>query len=133
MKSALQLLVGLLLDGLRILKLLDKLHLELLHLHDLFFLLLAQVVLVANFILVLLLNLLHASLSFLLDFHRCQALLLIHNLILHAILLLDLEVSELLFLFILVLDYLSLLRLFALRLENGLLNLALLICSLLVN
>ena len=79
------------------------------------------------------LNLMHASLTILLDLHCSHSLLLIHDLILHAVFLLDLEVLELLFLLILLLDYLGLLSLFPLRLEDGLLNFPLFISSLLVD
>ena len=78
------------------------------------------------------LHLLDAPLSVFFDLHGGQALLLIGDLVLHAILLLDLEMLELLFLFILLLDYLGLLGLLPLRLEDSLLNLALLVSSLLV-
>ena len=79
------------------------------------------------------LNLMHASLTIFLDLHCSHSLLLIHDLILHAVFLLDLEVLELLFLLILLLDYLGLLSLFPLRLEDGLLNFPLFISSLLVD
>ena len=55
------------------------------------------------------LDLLHAPLPVLLNLHRRKSLLLVHDLILHAILLLDLEALELLFLFVLLLDDLRLL------------------------
>lgn len=76
------------------------------------------------------LNLLDAALAILLDLHGSEALLLIDDLILHAVLLLDLKMLELLFLVVLLLDDLGLLGLFALRLEDGLLHLALLVLPL---
>jgi len=57
--------------------------------------------------------------------------LLVYNLILQAILLFYLEVLELLFLFILLLYDFRLLRLFTLRLEDGLLDFSLFILTLL--
>ena len=79
------------------------------------------------------LHLLNASLAILLDLHRCQALLLVHDLILHAILLLDFKALELLLLLVLLLDNLGLFGFLASRLENGLLNLSLFIRTLLLN
>ena len=73
---------------------------------------------------------LNAALSILLDLHGSQTLLLVDDLILHAVFLLDLKVLELLFLFVLLLDDLGLLGLFTLRLEDGLLDLALLLLAL---
>jgi hypothetical protein len=55
---------------------------------------------------VVLLYLMDAALAIFLDLHCGQALLLIHYLILHAVLLLDLEALELLLLLVLLLDYL---------------------------
>ena len=132
-QCTLQLLVSVLLHCLRILEFLDELHLELLHLHDFFFFLLAQVVLVVHAIVVLPLHLLQAPLAIFFNLHRSQTLLLVHNLILHAILLLDLEALELLFLLVLLLDDLRLLGLFSSGLENGLLHFAFLICTLLLD
>jgi len=54
-------------------------------------------------------------------------------LILHAVLLLNLEVIELLLLFVLLLDYLGLLSLFPSGLEDGFLNFSLFILTLLVD
>ena len=79
------------------------------------------------------LHLLNASLAILFNLHRCQALLLVHDLILHTILLLDFKALELLLLLVLLLDNLGLFGFFASRLENGLLNLSLFICTLLLN
>ena len=112
---------------------LDELHLELLHLHHFFFFLSSQVVLVVDAVVVLSLHLVKSALSVLFDFHCSHALLLVHDLILHAVFLLDLEVLELFLLFVLLLDDLGLFGLFALRLEDGLLDLSLLVLSLLID
>ena len=79
------------------------------------------------------LDLLNAALAVLFNLHGSQPFLLVHNLILHAILLFDPEVLELLFLLVLLLDNLGLLGLFTLGLEYGFLHLPLLILSLLVH
>lgn len=79
------------------------------------------------------LHLLSASLAVFFNLHRSKPLLLIYDLILHAILLLNLKVLELLFLFVLLFDYLGLFGFFALGLEDSLLHLPLLILSLLVD
>ena len=116
-----------------ILELLDELHLELFHLHDFLLFLLAQVVLVVHAIVVLSLHLLQAPLAIFFNLHRSQSLLLVHNLILHAILLLHLEALELLFLLVLLLNHLGLLGFLAPGLEDGLLHFSLLIGSLLLD
>ena len=133
LKRTLKLLVSILLDSLCVLQLLDQLHLQLLHLHDFLFLLLAKVVLVVHALIVASLHLLQAPLTVLFNLHRCQSLLLIHDLILHAVLLLDLKALELLFLLVLLLDDLRLLRFFSSRLENGLLDFAFFVCALLLD
>ena len=79
------------------------------------------------------LHLLNASVAILFKLHCCQALLLVHDLILHAIFLLDFKALELLLLLVLLLDNLGLFGFFASRLENRLLNLSLFICTLLLN
>ena len=79
------------------------------------------------------LHLLQAPLAIFFNLHRGQSLLLVHNLILHAILLLNFEALELLFLLILLLNHLGLLGLLTSGLEDGLLHFALLICSLLLD
>lgn len=56
-----------------------------------------------------------------------------HNLVLHAVLLLDFKVLELFLLIVLLLDNLGLFGLFSLRLEDRLLHLPLLILSLLIH
>jgi len=132
LQCALQLLVSLFLNCLSILQLFDQLHLQLLHLHHFLFLLSSQVVLVVNTVIVVLLDLVDASLAIFLDFHRSQALLLVHDLILHAVLLLNLKALELLFLFVLLLYHFGLLGFLALGLEDGFLHFAFLIGALLV-
>ena len=124
LERPLKLLVGILLDYLSVLEFLDELHLKLLHLHDFFLLLLSEVVLVVHAFVVGPLHLLKAPLAVLFNLHRRQSFLLIHDLILHAVFLLDLEALELLFLLVLLLDDLGLFGLFAARLENGLLHFA---------
>ena len=114
LKGALQLLIRLLLHSLSVLEFFDELHLELLHLHDLLFFLLAQVFFVADAVFVCLLHLLDSPVSVFLNFHLSDSLLLVHNLILHAVFLLNLEVVELLFLVVLLLDHLRLLSFLAL-------------------
>ena len=108
LERALQLLVGILLHRLSILQLLDEFHFQLFHLHDFFLLLRSHVVFVVDAIIMLLLHMLYAPLAILLDLHRSQTLLLVYDLILHAVLLLNLEALELLFLLVLLLDYLGL-------------------------
>ena len=130
LKRTFQLLVSVLLDSLSVLKLLDQLHLELLHLHDFFFLLLTEVILIVHAIIMGPLHLLQTSLSVLLNLHRSQSLLLIDDLILHAVFLLDLKALELLFLLVLLLDDLRLFGFLSSWLENGLLDFAFLICTL---
>ena len=80
----------------------------------------------------LLADLMVATLAVLLNLHGGQAFLLVHNLILHAVLLLVLKAIELLLLFVLLLDNLGLLSFLAPRLEDGVLDLAFLISALLV-
>ena len=132
LQRSLQLLVGVLLHCLRILQLLDEFHFQLFHLHDFFLLLRSHVVLVVDAVIMLLLHLSYASLAVLFNLHRGQTLLLVYDLILHAVFLFDLEALELLFLLVLLLDYLGLLGFFAPGLEDSLLHLALLISALLV-
>ena len=132
-QCTLQLLVSVLLHCLSILELLDELHLELFHLHDFLLFLLAQVVLVVHAIVMLSLHLLQAPLAIFFNLHRSQSLLLVHNLILHAILLLHLEALELLFLLVLLLNHLGLLGFLAPGLEDGLLHFSLLVGSLLLD
>lgn len=133
LKSSFELLISLFLDSLSVLKLFDELHLQLFHLHDFLFLLSPHKVLVIHSIIVCSLNLLDTSLPVFFNLHRSQAFLLINDLILHAILLLHFKVRELLLLFILLLNYLRLLRLFPSRLKDSLLNFALFVSSLLID
>ena len=73
-----------------------------------------------------------AALTVLFNLHRSQAFLLIHNLILHTILLLMLEAIKLLLLLVLLLYNLGLFGFLTPGLENSLLYLAFLISTLLV-
>ena len=79
------------------------------------------------------LHLLQAPLAIFFNLHRSQSLLLVHNLILHAILLLHLEALELLFLLVLLLNHLGLLGFLAPGLEDGLLHFSLFVGSLLLD
>ena len=133
LKSTFELLISLFLDSLSVLKLFNELHLQLFHLHDFLFLLSPHIVLVIHAVVMSSLYLLDTSRSVFFNLHRSQAFLLINDLILHAILLLHFKVRELLLLFILLLNYLSLLGLFPSRLKDSLLNFALFICSLLID
>ena len=128
-----ELLVGLFLDGLRVLELLNQLHLDALHIQNLIFLLVAQRVLVRHLVLVVALR--HANLAarLLILLHLGQALLLVHDLVLHLILGLNLElvVADLL-LVLRPLD-LGLLGLLGLRKVDGLLDLPLFFGALLLD
>ena len=68
--------------------------------------------------------------SIFLNFHSGKSFLLVDYLILHTVLLFNLEIIELFLLFVLLFDYLSLFALFTARLEDCLLDLAFLILSL---
>ena len=68
--------------------------------------------------------------SIFLNFHCSKSFLLVDYLILHAILLFNLEIIELFLLVVLLFDYLGLFALFSARLEDCFLHLALLILSL---
>ena len=109
---------------------LDEFHLKFLHLHHLFFLLSAEVVLTINRFLLSSLDLSVAPLAILFNLHRSKSLLLVHYLILHTVLLFHLEIIELFLLIVLLFDYLGLFALLAARLEDRLLDLALLILAL---
>jgi len=121
-KSTLKLAVRLFLDSLGILELFDELHLKFLHLHDLFFLLLTHIVFVADARFDGFLGLLGTALAIFFLFHSSQSLLLVYNLVLHAVLLFVFEAIEFLFLFILRRRKLRLLGFFASRLENCVLH-----------
>ena len=132
LECLLEFLVSLLLDGLGVLELLDELHLQLLHLHDLVLLLLSDHLFVGHTVLVLSLDVEDFSLPLLLNLHGGEAFLLIDDLVLHPVLLLDLEELVSLLLVVLASNYLGLFRFFSLRQEDGFLNLLLLFLSLLV-
>lgn len=69
LQGSLQLLISLLLHGLRVLQLLDQLHLQLFHLHHFFLLLLAQVFFVVDTGVVVLLDLGDATIAVFIDLH----------------------------------------------------------------
>ena len=132
-KCTLKLLVCILLDSLSVLQLLDQLHLQLFHLHNFFFLLLTQEVLIVDTVVMVSLYLLDTALTVFFNLHDRQSLLLSHDLILHAVLLFNFEALELLLLFVLLLHDIALFGFFSARLENCLLNFSLLILSHLVD
>lgn len=131
-ESPLKFLVGVLLNCLSVLKLLNEFHLKLLHAHHFVFFLMAHHVFAAYFVKVRLLDCVNAALAIFVNLHRCEALLLLHNLILHAVLLLDLKIHVSLLLVILTADDLSLFRFLLLRQEDGFLHFTFLFLSLLV-
>lgn len=73
-----------------------------------------------------------AALAVIFNFHLSQPFLLVDNLVLHAVLLLDLEIQMALLLVVLTANNLGLFRLLLFGQENGLLHLAFLILALLV-
>jgi hypothetical protein len=77
------------------------------------------------------LSILDLTLLLLFNLQHCESLLLVHNLPLHAVLSLQLEVLMSLFLFILRLLHLRLFGFFTLRQENSLLHFSFLLISLL--
>lgn len=91
LQGALQLLVGLLLDSLRVLQFLNQLHLDAFHIQNFVLLLLAHGVFEMGAILLVTLS--HGELAalLLLHLHLGEALLLVHDLVLHFVLSLDLE------------------------------------------
>ena len=120
-----ELLVGLLLDGLRVLEFLNQLHLDALHIQNLVFLLVAQRILMRHLVLVAALRHAHLAARLLILLHLGQALLLVDDLVLHLVLGLNLElvVPDLL-LVLRPLDF-GLLGLLRLRKVDGLLDLPL--------
>ncbi len=133
LECALQLLVCILLHCLCVLQLLNELHLELLHLHYFFLFLASQVVFIVDAVIMVSLDIWDASLTIFFNLHWGKAFLLVHNLILHAILLLDLKVLELFLLFILLLLDLRLLSFFTFGLKDSLLNFTLFVSSVLID
>lgn len=132
LKGPLKLSVCIFLDRLRVLKLLDEFHFNLLHLHDLFFLLLSDALFNAHFVLVDPLDRHNPALAVVLDFHLGQPFLLVHDLILHLVLLLDFKIHVPLLLVVLSPDDFGLFCFLFLRQEDGFLDLPLLVDSLLV-
>ncbi len=133
LECALQLLVCILLHSLCVLQLLDKLHLKLLHLHYFLFFLISQVVFIVDAVIMVSLDIRDASLTIFFNFHWGEAFLLVHNLILHAIFLLDLKVLELFLLFVLLLLDLGLLGFFTFRLKDSLLHFTLFVSPVLID
>ena len=68
--------------------------------------------------------------SIFLNFHSCESFLLVDYLILHTVLLFNLEIIELFLLIVLLFDYLGLFAFLTTRLEDSFLHLAFLILSL---
>lgn len=133
LKGALKLLVGFFLDGLRVLKLLDELHFDALHVQNFVLFLLADVVLELSLFLLVALSHVNLTAVLLFHLHLGETLLLVHDLVLHLVLSLYLElvVADLLRV-LCALDF-SLFGLLSLRKVNGFLYLALLLSSLLLN
>ena len=104
LQGTLELLVSIFLDGLRVLQFLYQFHLQLLHLHDFFFLLRSHVIFIVHAIIMLSLDIMESTLTVFFNFHGGQAFLLIYNLILHAIFLFNFKVIKLLLLLVLLLD-----------------------------
>jgi hypothetical protein len=90
------------------------------------------VVLSVYFVFVCFLHIRNSALSLLLNLHLSQAFLLVHDLVLHAVFLFDLEVHVSLLLVVLATNDLGLLGLLLLREEDRLLHFALFILALLV-
>lgn len=133
LQGALQLLVRLLLDGLRVLQFLNQLHFDALHIQNLVLLLLAHGVLEVGAVVLVALRHLQLAALLLLHLHLGEALLLVHDLVLHLVLSLNLElVVANLLLVLRALDF-GLLGLLGLAQVDGLLNFALLLGTLLLN
>jgi len=115
-----------------VLNLLDKLHFNALHIHDLFFFGLAEAVFNVGFIGLAALGHHDLSLAFLLDLHLGKTLLLAYDLVLHLVLGFHFELLVAPLLLVLSLYYLCLLRLLLLREVDRFLNFPLFLLSLLV-
>jgi len=126
-------LVGLLLYCLCVLNLLDKLHFDPLHIHDLFFFGLAEAIFNVGFIGLAALGHHDLSLAFLIDLHLGKTLLLVDDLILHLVLGLHFEILVAALLLVLRLYYFRLLCLLLLRQVNRLLHFSLFLLPLLVH
>jgi hypothetical protein len=94
-----------------VLNLLDELHFNALHIHDLFFFGLAEAVFNVGFIGLAALGHHDLSLAFLLDLHLGKTLLLAYDLVLHLVLGFHFELLVAPLLLVLSLNYLCLLRL----------------------
>jgi len=128
----LELGVGLFLDSLCVLQLLDEFHLEELHLHDLLLLDLAIAALILQLTVHVPLDRGDPPLPVLLDLQQSEPLLLEDKLVLHLVVLFCLELNLVAALLELLLDGLGLLSLLPLGEEDGLLDLALFVLPLLL-
>lgn len=117
-------MVGIFLDGLRVLKFLNQLHLYALHIHDLLFLHEPYLVLIVHLVELAALGCLDLPLSLLLYFLGGQSLLLIDDRVLHAVLSVNLELHVLAFLLELLLLDFGLLSLLLLAQIDSLLHFA---------
>ncbi len=115
-----------------VLNLLDKLHFNALHIHDLFFFGLAEAVFNVGFVGLAALGHHDLSLAFLLDLHLGKPLLLVYDLVLHLVLGLHFELLVAPLLLVLRLYYLRLLRLLLLRQVDRLLDFPFFVLPLLV-
>jgi hypothetical protein len=115
-----------------VLYLLDELHFNALHIHDLFFFGLAEAVFNVGLVGLAALGHHDLSLAFLLDLHLGKTLLLVDDLVLHLVLGLHFELLVAPLLLVLSLYYLRLLRLFFLREVDCFLNFPFFFLSLLV-
>lgn len=133
LQGPLQLLVGLLLDGLRVLQFLDQFHLDAFHIQNFVLLLLTDRVLLHRALLLVAISHLHLASLLFLHLHLGQTLLLVNDLVLHFVFSLNLEfvVADLL----LILGALNfcLFGFFSLGQVNCFLNFALLFGPLLLN
>jgi len=116
-----------------VLNLLDKLHFNALHIHDLFFFGLAEAIFNVGFIGLAALGHHDLSLAFLIDLHLGKTLLLVDDLILHLVLGLHFEILVAALLLVLRLYYFRLLCLLLLRQVNRLLHFSLFLLPLLVH
>ena len=115
-----------------VLYLLDELHFNALHIHDLFFFGLAEAVFNVGLVGLAALGHHDLSLAFLLDLHLGKTLLLVDDLVLHLVLGLDFELLVVALLLILALNYFGLLGLFLLRKVDRLLHFSFFLLPLLV-
>ena len=108
-------------NGLCVLQLLNQLHLEFLHLHDFFLLCRSEIVFVHDSLVLLLLDVVETTVLVLFYLYVGNMFLLLDDLVLHAVLLFNLELHVSLLLIILLLDHLALFCFLTLAHENSLL------------